>query len=295
MKCACGREFFPRKKRKYNDVCGRCAVSRSITGRSPANKSKFDPNNIVVDKINFVVIDINGVSASGKKFQIECERCKKQYTASLCFEPTKKYPWHCKSCAISREWNENKEYHETHVKTMLEAASTDEHKQKISALSKRNWATPDIRAAMCDRDWTTISQMGHETMRKRALSGERTYKQPHGKRHWYEKEQKRISFRSSYELRFAIVLDNANFSNWVYEPRWYSVCDDTKTYLPDFEIPGLGLVEVKGYWREDAHEKFESFCLQQNRPMIVLVMKRELELLEKQEVSIEDLFSKTGR
>ena len=40
----------------------------------------------------------------------------------------------------------------------------------------------------------------------------------------------------------------------------YTAIVDGKAYLPDFYVPSLGVyVEVKGWWRDDARQKFDAF------------------------------------
>lgn len=115
----------------------------------------------------------------------------------------------------------------------------------------------------------------------------------HGKRSFYEHDGKIYSFRSSYEKRFAKILDRDNHE-WSYEEKSFNVCDGTKTYTPDFEIKNLGFVEVKGWWRDDAEEKFNSFISTYgHQHRLILVMKNELVLLENKNVTIESLFQNT--
>ncbi len=76
---------------------------------------------------------------------------------------------------------------------------------------------------------------------------------PHGK--WTEYNG--TKFRSTYEATYAEWLDKNNIK-WQYE-HWTFNLGDT-TYTPDFYLPEYDkYIEVKGYWREDAKEKFVLF------------------------------------
>jgi hypothetical protein len=87
----------------------------------------------------------------------------------------------------------------------------------------------------------------------------------HGKRTQLFARQGEVWFRSSWEKRVAIYFDSLNLS-WAYEPRAFEITYEylgvskEGTYRPDFYIESWGIfIEVKGYWRDDAWEKFEAF------------------------------------
>lgn len=84
----------------------------------------------------------------------------------------------------------------------------------------------------------------------------------HGKGGWYEcKNGSKIWMRSSWEIKFAEYLDNKNI-DWLFEPRTFPIIYENKegTYKPDFYLILDNLyIEIKGYWRDDAFIKFESF------------------------------------
>lgn len=65
-------------------------------------------------------------------------------------------------------------------------------------------------------------------------------------------------FRSSWEANVARILNFYNIK-WEYEPNRYKI-NEKETYTPDFYLPEYDLfLEVKGYWRDDAKRKFNSF------------------------------------
>src|SRR3990167_2251521 len=87
-----------------------------------------------------------------------------------------------------------------------------------------------------------------------------------------------VQFRSSYEVRFAKIMD-AHGIVWQYEPKRFYL--GTCSYLPDFYLPVLGVfVEVKGYFSEDSQRKIALFrSLHPEHPLVV-VMKRTLVTME---------------
>jgi len=63
--------------------------------------------------------------------------------------------------------------------------------------------------------------------------------------------------RSSWESRVAQWFDMSNIK-WQYESKTFDL--GNTTYTPDFYLPEFNLyIEVKGFWRDDAKEKFELF------------------------------------
>jgi len=68
---------------------------------------------------------------------------------------------------------------------------------------------------------------------------------------------KEIFMRSSWEIAYAKYLDKKGIK-WLYEPKVFNLGE--MTYTPDFYLPEKDLyIEIKGYWRTDAKEKFKLF------------------------------------
>lgn len=83
----------------------------------------------------------------------------------------------------------------------------------------------------------------------------------HPKRIKYEKDGIEIFFRSTWEFKVANFLTNNNIE-WFYESKIFEMVIDGKetTYTPDFYLPQNNtIIEVKGYWREDAIKKHHIF------------------------------------
>lgn len=74
-----------------------------------------------------------------------------------------------------------------------------------------------------------------------------------------------IKMRSSWEVVFAEHLDSLNLS-WIYEPEAFET--PFGFYTPDFWVSEWeSYVEVKGYFRDDAKNKFDFF--EKNNPIIL--------------------------
>jgi len=68
---------------------------------------------------------------------------------------------------------------------------------------------------------------------------------------------RKIYMRSSWEIAYAKWLDK-NGIEWQYESDTFDL--GNTTYTPDFYLPKDNkYIEIKGYWREDAKEKFKLF------------------------------------
>ncbi len=285
--------------KKSKTKCVDC--SRECTGircKSCSNKHKaicyprnlIELKSLMIDKLTFTAHDAAGVVLPVKmKFQYNCDKCNRSYNAALEFERRKKYPWHCKACAISLEWS-NVEYRTVHVTELKKSNSTPEAKSRLSELSKSNWCNDDIRRRMLVRDKVASSIKGKLTRLHNLLSGKTSHITSHGKRVLVGSTW----MRSTYEARFATLL-TSNSIEWMYEPKWFEV-GDGKAYLPDFYVPYADVyVEVKGWWRDDAKEKFNEFVRMYPNVKYALVTRVELEALEKLEKTLEDYIIEARR
>jgi hypothetical protein len=92
----------------------------------------------------------------------------------------------------------------------------------------------------------------------------------HGK--WVK--YKGIKMRSTWEVKYAKWLDKQG-TKWQYESKTFDL--GNTTYTPDFYLPETDTyVEIKGWWRDDAKEKFELFRKKYYSMNIILLMKKEL-------------------
>lgn len=101
----------------------------------------------------------------------------------------------------------------------------------------------------------------------------------HGRGSWYEcKDGSKVWMRSSWEVKFATYLDNNNIE-WLYEIKKFPITylDTNGTYTPDFYlVEDNKYIEVKGWWRDDAKIKFDSFQEQYSDIKIELYDKAKL-------------------
>ena len=85
---------------------------------------------------------------------------------------------------------------------------------------------------------------------------------------------KGINMRSSYEIKYAKYLDQKRIQ-WKYEPTTFEL--DTTTYTPDFYLPvNDRYVEIKGFFRRAAKEKFKLFKEKYPQIKIDLLMEKNL-------------------
>lgn len=103
----------------------------------------------------------------------------------------------------------------------------------------------------------------------------------HGKGSWYINNDKKVWMRSSWEVKYAKYLDKNNIK-WEFEPRIFDLLVNQKecSYRHDFYLPESNCyIEIKGWWRDDAKEKYEHFILQYPDINIKLYMEEELKNL----------------
>jgi hypothetical protein len=77
-------------------------------------------------------------------------------------------------------------------------------------------------------------------------------------------------FRSSWEANFARILNYLGIK-WYFEPKKFEISEG-KTYTPDFYLPQLDTwVEIKGYWFDDAYEKYIKFITEYYQLRVKLI------------------------
>ena len=85
-----------------------------------------------------------------------------------------------------------------------------------------------------------------------------------------------IDMRSSWEVSYAKWLDSKEIK-WKYEPSFK--LSNGKIYTPDFKLEDGTIVEIKGYFREDAKIKWQMFKDEYPELKKSLLMKSELKEL----------------
>lgn len=149
---------------------------------------------------------------------------------------------------------------------------TDEDREKVSERMRGRKASIESRNKM------SISRTGE----KNHMYGK---KAAHGKGQYYSASTGIVMWvRSGWEYKTAEYLDFNNY-NWSYEPEAfpiiYEYSGQTKqgTFRPDFKVIVNNQVEyweVKGYWRDDAKNKYEAFLIQYPHLHVKLLQKDQL-------------------
>lgn len=104
----------------------------------------------------------------------------------------------------------------------------------------------------------------------------------HGKRKYYlHRNGQSYLMRSTWEIKYATYLDKNNIE-WEYENKTFPLILYNKkvTYTPDFFLPKENVyIEIKGWWRDDAKEKYKAFIEQYKDIKIKVYEKSELQKL----------------
>lgn len=136
---------------------------------------------------------------------------------------------------------------------------------------------------------------GVRERRKGAWQGEDNpnYKNKIGNNFGYKNGRRKdlddVYFRSSWEANYARYL-NFKGINWKYEPIHFKLKNGT-TYTPDFLLIDYNeYVEIKGYWRDDAKEKFIMFKEQYPEVKIKLVEENEYKNILKENKENKEIF-----
>ena len=248
-------ELSPFSSKKVVAICDQCGNSR-LLAKHVAYKSKVCIN---CQRVNQAKI-IAKKDRFGRKFS---EKAKANMRAAglLAQKRGKDSPSYGKK--ISEE----------HKSKLIEANKnriwTDEQRKKISE-ARKGKPLPESQRKKMGESRTGIRNPNYGK------------KAAHGKGYWYNtKNGSKIWMRSTWEIKTATYLD-ANNINWQYEPESFPIKYSNKegTYRPDFAILKDKVIiefwEVKGYWRDDAKEKYEAFVSQYPQHKIQLLGKEEL-------------------
>ncbi len=128
---------------------------------------------------------------------------------------------------------------------------------------------------------------GHQYRRKYRKTGGKSHpmygKSPHHDQKIYPHFNLLQGFLKMFrwDRREAMYLDSIN-EPYLYEPKAFELILNNKevTYTPDFYLPDQDLfIEVKGYWRKDAKEKYDLFLKTYPEIKIKLIYARDLEKL----------------
>jgi len=96
---------------------------------------------------------------------------------------------------------------------------------------------------------------------------------------------KKLSVEHIKKISIAQTGDKNNSYNWKYEPQAFPITYEYNgkvkngTFRPDFKVNINGVDEyweIKGFWRDDAKIKFDTFCKQYPKFHIRLLQKEDL-------------------
>ena len=148
---------------------------------------------------------------------------------------------YCQSCYFKSE--ENKEVHKQIVQNRPNYEGQNNPHYKGGKIKKSCFCGIEFEVFPARKD--TAKYCSRTCKKKYSISKIRTY------------NYKDIKLRSSWELAFAQYLDSKGYT-WKHEPETFQTLHGF--YTPDFWVEELGsYVEVKGYFRKDAKQKFDDF------------------------------------
>lgn len=90
----------------------------------------------------------------------------------------------------------------------------------------------------------------------------------------YKSGQKAIQMRSSWEVKYAQYLDRCGIC-WKYEPTY--MLNNGHIYKADFQLDDGVIIEIKGYFRQDAMLKWDMFCEEYSHLPKRLIRKIDLQ------------------
>ena len=250
-----------------------------------------------IDYLSFKAYYKGRLLSKKRRFEYKCSQCESIAISTRGNQMKRKFPWTCDSCCRKSEWSTySREERQERQRKTIEHHRQDHIREQFSQKMKEQWSNP---SSYWNTDWTppmlnpqTREKMSAlikdklitdndfriefmERMKNNARGTLIRFKDPQGKR---------ITLRSTYELRVAVWLNEQNL-DWLYEPKTFYIEVLDKTYTPDFYIPHLDVwIEVKGIWQNQSELKWREFCKTHNN---ALLFKCDIENLENG-ASLED-------
>ena len=103
------------------------------------------------------------------------------------------------------------------------------------------------------------------------------------------KNGKKIWLRSSYEFRFASILEELKIC-WEYEPYAFSLNNLHTSYRPDIYLPDLNIwIEIKGYLSWSSKQKLIEFNKIYPNEKLLLIYLNQIECIEEMILSKESI------
>ena len=219
------------------------------------------------------------------KFPYSCVSCSREYLSTKGSEKRRKHKSTCSSCSIKRCWKDKK-YRQNHLDSLRKGHNTPEAKKAHSEASKRNFADEAFRQEAMER-------LNKPEVREKAVAKIREFWKDETRfklalKKMYKTRCRKVEcsrgvvdVKSGYEERTILLLDLLG-KKWDYEPRSFYLTELGKVYIPDFFVEEDNLwIEVKGYWYKDAKEKWDAWKKEYPELNVMLIDKKTLQELEK--------------
>lgn len=236
----CSRLFIPTQNHPHYKYC---SIKCSEFARIKRINIPIKIGQYTFDKNKLVIIFNNKKLDKKRKFEFKCEGCDTIFNTTLNYLNKKeiKNRWLCRSCSVKKLWKKD-EYAQNHIVGYLKSWSP-ERRNNSRELMKNNWKNKKFRKKV-------LNILNDPIIKQKSLTN----------RKYNRINEYGVSFRSTYEYRFATALNKLGVE-WKFEPRYFRLKSfDNKIYFPDFYLPKYNMwIEVKGYFTKLAKQKFEMF------------------------------------
>lgn len=152
---------------------------------------------------------------------------------------------------------------------------SDKQKDKQSKIMKKLWQNQEYKEK-CITSFNSPKWLDAHSGKKNTNYGKQT---PHGLKIFPHKTPLQdLLLMHRWDRKYAQYLDSIN-EPYLYEPKYFDIKLDNRetSYTPDFYIPNKDLyIEIKGYWRDDAKDKYNEFKKQYPNIKIELLMEKDL-------------------
>jgi hypothetical protein len=189
------------------------------------------------------------------------------------FKSTRKlYRMTCDRCGTDRAYQRMRR----HGSGLCKACSSSvAHKNKVVSIKTKQKMSINHHMANGGTHPLLGKKHKQETKAKLSKSASEQNKRYKGN-YTYSGLNKSCGMRSSWEVAYANWLD-ANKIGWEYEPTFK--LSDGRLFTPDFKLECGLIIEIKGYFREDAMVKWTMFCEEYPDIKKQILMKKDLKLM----------------
>ena len=137
----CKRSFIPTRNHPHYKTCSK-KCRKMLKKQRMYTPLKL--NEYVIDKINFVIYDLQSNKINIKqKIEYLCESCKNIFVAEIRDQKTKEFKWVCRKCATKAAWQKD-QYKKSHVDGCIKSFTPERIEYCRNHFNKL-WATPSFR------------------------------------------------------------------------------------------------------------------------------------------------------